>query len=142
MSLVVAGFVSLSASLYDILSVDTGTDEQVSTKILPECPRPIKLKTINDNRDVDRYNSELHIYNSCMNQFISKQVELANGTRDAVKRKRHVRAVDDAKAMLDSYNTLSDVDQRQLYKPSVAEIDFDYDADKEAEREKVKAKEK
>lgn len=137
--LVFSGLVSLSANLYDLLSVDTGSNEKVSKKIIPECPRPIKLKVINDNQDVHRINKQLQEYNDCMRIFIAKQRVSITHARNIEEKKRHIDAVDDALDMLNSFNH-DGVDQRQHYRPSVAKIDFDYDADKEEEKEKVKEK--
>lgn len=112
---------NLFSDLYDNLSIDTmGTENRKSSiKITPDCVRPIKLRVINDNRDVTIYNDELHQYNECMTLFIHVQVEAANTTKDSEKRKEYVQAIDNAKSMLKSYNTLKDVEQNQKHESTV-----------------------
>lgn len=102
------------------------------------CPRPIKIKEINDNRDVSRYNRELHSYSVCIRAFIDKQYLLLNKS-SGHDREVYNQAIEKAKSDLKSYDTLNDVNQNHHHQSTAEFAGLGCDTEKQEEKKKIEA---
>jgi len=100
------------------------------------CIRPIQLEALNDNRDVHTINKMRERYSSCMTNFINKQVELYNISKNNNNRKSYMMSINKAKDELHTYLN-KDIEENQQHQSTVKLGGLGYKRELEEEKKKV-----
>lgn len=114
------GALIISSLLYcdsmDWMYEDKADSEVKEMKIInSQCARPIKLKDINDNRDVNTYNTMVNQYARCIKKFINKQIHLHNSSSTKREQDKYAKSIKFAQEERDSYLNKDDVSQNQKH---------------------------
>jgi hypothetical protein len=117
--------------LYSILSQEKHEASTIKP-VQNNCPRPIKLKEINDNKDVETYNTELHEYKVCIDEFQRKYTKIYNKTKDSNKRLAIAKGLEKSQKDWMTYSTLEDVEQNQKVLATFESLSLGYEKQKEA----------